>query len=93
MIKHQTSAMPIQMISCLPIGVCHQIRSDGGKNELILYSPQDSGRDRDRGDFHDTPQDVKYRRHCDPREQQQEWVLEYSLKEGDALGCWYIALF
>ena len=35
-------AMPIQMISCFPIGVFHQIRSDGGKNELIADSPKDS---------------------------------------------------
>ncbi len=71
MIRHQTNAMPIQMTSCLPIGVFHQIRSDGGKNELILYSPIYSGRDRNGGDFHHTPEHVKNRRHCDTDKQQQ----------------------
>jgi len=42
MIRHQTRAMPIHIISCFPIGVFHQIRSEGGKYEvidiLLIYS-------------------------------------------------------
>ena len=38
MIRHQISAMPIQMTSSRPTGTFHQTRSAGGKNEVMAGS-------------------------------------------------------
>src|SRR5215208_1604718 len=88
----QTNASAVQMISTRSTGSFHQIRCAGGVTaifslvqfQLVCYAPSSLG-ERDRSDFHDAPQRVEHCRNGHAEKEQEKWIVEHALHEGDSL--------
>jgi hypothetical protein len=74
MISPQEKAMITQESSIFEIGSFHQIRSLGGVIAMVI-SPW-LVRDRNLGDFHDSPDDVEDSRNHYSQEQQEKRVIQ-----------------